>query len=107
MEVLAGTIIMVTTMSMVAGADGFATLDNNYDGIRTIVDSGGTGDTLDASGVTATGSIINLTPGTYSSINYYATQADKINAVVTNGSQAAKDWFTAQLDKFGCACFCQ
>ena len=79
------------------GADGFATLDNSYDGIRTIVDSGGTGDTLDASGVTATGSIINLTPGTYSSINYYATQADKINALVTNGSQAAKDWFAAQL----------
>jgi len=79
------------------GADGFATLNNTYDGIRTIVDSGGTGDTLDASGVTATGSIINLTPGTYSSINYYATQEDKINAVVTNGSQAAKDWFTAQL----------
>ena len=79
------------------GADGFVALDNNYEGIRTIVDSGGTGDTLDASGVTATGSIINLTPGTYSSINYYATQADKINSVVTNGSQAAKDWFTAQL----------
>ncbi|XDZ69352.1 flagellin [Alphaproteobacteria bacterium LSUCC0226] len=79
------------------GADGFVALNNNYEGIRTIVDSGGTGDTLDASGVTATGSIINLTPGTYSSINYYATQADKINAVVTNGSQAAKDWFTAQL----------
>ena len=79
------------------GADGFVALNNNYEGIRTIVDSGGTGDTLDASGVTATGSIINLTPGTYSSINYYATQADKINSVVTNGSQAAKDWFTAQL----------
>ena len=79
------------------GADGFATLDNSYDGIRTIVDSGGTGDTLDASGVTATGSIINLTPGTYSSINYYATQADKINALVTNGNQAAKDFFAAQL----------
>lgn len=36
---------------------------------------------MDASGVTATGSIINLTPGTYSSIGYYATAAAKIEAV--------------------------
>lgn len=72
--------------------DGFATLDNSYDGIRTIVDSGGDGDTLDASGVTTTGSIINLTPGTYSSINYYATNEDKINAVVTDGNQTIKDF---------------
>jgi flagellin-like hook-associated protein FlgL len=77
-----------------AGSDAF---DNNYDSIRVIVDSVGTADKLDASGVTATGSIINLTPGTYSSINYYATQDDKINAVVTDGNQSAKDWFKAQL----------
>lgn len=80
-----------------AGDDAtFAAFDNNYDGIRVIVDSGGTGDTLNASGVTATGSIINLTPGTYSSINYYATQAEKI-AAVTGGNASATSWFEGQL----------
>ena len=83
-----------TTYGAGAGSDAF---DNNYDSIRVIVDSGGTADTLDASGVTSTGSLINLTPGTYSSINYYATMDDKINAVVTDGNQSAKDWFKAQL----------
>jgi flagellin-like hook-associated protein FlgL len=60
-----------------------------------IADSGGV-DTLDASGVTATGSIINLTPGTYSSINYYATDAEKI-AAVSAGSSSAEAWFTGQI----------
>jgi flagellin-like hook-associated protein FlgL len=73
--------------------DGFNDFDNNYDSIRTIVDSGGTGDTLDASRVTDTGSIINLTPGTYSSINYYATDALKI-AKVANGSSTFQTFFT-------------
>jgi flagellin-like hook-associated protein FlgL len=65
----------------------YGDFDNNYESIRVIADSGGT-DTFNASGVTATGSIINLTPGTYSSINYYATDADKISAVA--GGDAAK-----------------
>jgi flagellin-like hook-associated protein FlgL len=69
------------------GEAGYGDFDNNYESIRVIADSGGT-DTLNASGVTATGSIINLTPGTYSSINYYATDADKISAVA--GGDAAK-----------------
>jgi flagellin-like hook-associated protein FlgL len=69
------------------GESDYADFDNNYESIRVISDSGGT-DTLNASGVTATGSIINLTPGTYSSINYYATDADKISAVA--GGDAAK-----------------
>ena len=79
-----------------AGDGGMNDFGNNYEYIRVITDSGGTGDTLDASAVTATGSIINLTPGTYSSINYYATQADKI-AAVTGGNAAATAWFEAQL----------
>ena len=75
------------------GMDDF---DDNYDSIRVITDSGGIGDTLDASAVTATGSIINLTPGTYSSINYYATDAEKI-AAVTGGNAGATAWFNGQL----------
>ena len=79
-----------------AGDGGMNDFGNNYDYIRVITDSGGTGDTLDASAVTATGSIINLTPGTYSSINYYATQAEKI-AAVTGGDAWATSWFEGQL----------
>ena len=79
------------------GGSGSNLFDNNYQSIRTIVDSGGTGDTIDASRVTATENIINLTPGTYSSINYYATQDDKINAVVTDGNQSIKNWFKSTL----------
>ena len=81
-----------TTYGGGAGIDAF---DNNYDSIRVIADSGGE-DTLDASGVTATENIIDLTPGTYSSINYYATDAEKI-AAVAGGSQSAIDWFTGQV----------
>jgi flagellin len=70
------------------------TFDNNYEQIRVISDSAdaGGGDTIDASAVTADAygrhSIINLTPGTYSSINTYTTDADKISAVA--GGDAAK-----------------
>ena len=46
--------------------------------------------------LSATGNIINLTPGTYSSFNYYATQADKI-AAVTGGNAAATAWFEARM----------
>ena len=84
-----------TTYGGGAGIDAF---DNNYDSIRVIADSGGA-DTLDASGVTATGNIINLTPGTYSSINYYATDAEKI-AAVAGGSQSNIDWFTGQIANY-------
>ena len=68
--------------------------DNNYEQIRVISDSAdaGGGDTIDASAVTADAygrhSIIDLTPGTYSSINTYTTDADKISAVA--GGDAAK-----------------
>ncbi|MDA8717039.1 flagellin [Alphaproteobacteria bacterium] len=68
--------------------------DNNYEQIRVISDSAdaGGGDTIDASSVTADAygrhSIIDLTPGTYSSINTYTTDADKISAVA--GGDAAK-----------------
>lgn len=79
-----------------AGDGSMNDFGNNYDSIRVITDSGGTGDTLDASAVTATGSIINLTPGTYSSINYYATDAEKI-AAVTGGNAGATAWFEGQL----------
>ncbi|MDA7586741.1 flagellin [Alphaproteobacteria bacterium] len=84
-----------TTYGSGSGIDAF---DDNYDSIRVIADSGGA-DTLDASGVTATGNIIDLTPGTYSSINYYATDALKI-AAVSGGSQAAEDWFTGQVANY-------
>ena len=84
-----------TTYGGGAGIDAF---DNNFDSIRVIADSGGA-DTLDASGVTATGNIINLTPGTYSSINYYATDAEKI-AAVAGGSQSNIDWFTGQIANY-------
>ena len=87
-----------TTYGGGAGIDAF---DNNYDSIRVIADSGGE-DTLDASGVTATGNIIDLTPGTYSSINYYATDAEKI-AAVAGGSQSAIDWFTGQVANYDAA----
>ena len=49
--------------------------------------------------MTATGNIIDLTPGTYSSINYYATDAEKI-AAVAGGSQSAIDWFTGQVANY-------
>ena len=68
--------------------------NNNYEQIRVISDSAdaGGGDTIDASSVTADAygrhSIIDLTPGTYSSINTYTTDADKISAVA--GGDAAK-----------------
>lgn len=78
-----------------AGIDAF---NNSYESIRVISDSGGE-DTINASGVTATGSIIDLTPGTYSSINHYATDALKI-AAVSAGSAAAEAFFTAQLVNF-------
>ncbi|MDB2639002.1 flagellin [Alphaproteobacteria bacterium] len=74
-----------TTYGSGAGSDAF---DNNYESIRVISDSGGT-DTLNASGVTATGSIIDLTPGTYSSINYYATDALKIASLTSDANQIA------------------
>ncbi len=83
------------TATTYGGGSGIDAFDNNYDSIRVIADSGGA-DTLDASGVTATGSIINLTPGTYSSINYYATDAEKI-AAVSAGSASAEAWFTGQI----------
>ena len=83
------------TATTYGGGSGIDAFDNNYDSIRVIADSGGV-DTLDASGVTATGSIINLTPGTYSSINYYATDAEKI-AAVSAGSSSAEAWFTGQI----------
>ncbi|MDB0016182.1 flagellin [Alphaproteobacteria bacterium] len=58
--------------------------NSNFEGLRVLSDSGGT-DTLDASAVAADAygkhSIINLTPGTYSSINTYATDLEKITAV--------------------------
>ena len=85
-----------TTYGGGAGIDAF---NNNYDSIRVIADSGGEQDTIDASGVTATGNIIDLTPGTYSSINYYATDAEKI-AAVAGGSQSAIDWFTGQVANY-------
>ena len=54
--------------------------NDNYESIRVLSDSGGNADTINASNVT-TSNIIDLTPGTYSSINYYATDAEKISAV--------------------------
>jgi len=74
-----------TTYGAGSGSDDF---DNSYESIRVISDSGGT-DTFDASNVTATGNIINLTPGTYSSINYYATDALKIASLTSNAGQIA------------------
>ena len=74
-----------TTYGSGAGSNDF---DNTYESIRVISDSGGT-DALDASGVTATGSIIDLTPGTYSSINYYATDALKIASLTSDANQIA------------------
>ena len=54
--------------------------NDSYESIRVISDSGGNADTINASNV-STSNIIDLTPGTYSSINYYATDAEKISAV--------------------------
>ena len=61
-----------------------AVFNSNFEGLRVLSDSGGT-DTLDASAVAADAygkhSVINLTPGTYSSINTYSTDLEKITAV--------------------------
>ena len=70
--------------------------DDSYNSIRVIVDSDGD-DTFDASGVTATGSIINLTPGTYSSVGYYATDAEKIAAVAA-GDAAIESFLTGVVE---------
>ena len=70
--------------------------DDSYNSIRVIVDSDGD-DTFDASGVTATGSIINLTPGTYSSVGYYATDAEKIAAVAA-GNAAVESFLTGVVE---------
>jgi flagellin-like hook-associated protein FlgL len=70
--------------------------DDSYNSIRVIVDSDGD-DTFDASGVTATGSIINLTPGTYSSVGYYATDAEKIAAVAA-GNAAIESFLTGVVE---------
>ncbi|NBT41032.1 MAG: hypothetical protein EBT20_11300 [Alphaproteobacteria bacterium] len=70
--------------------------DDSYNSIRVIVDSDGD-DTFDASGVTATGSIINLTPGTYSSVGYYATDAEKIAAVAA-GNAAVESFLTGIVE---------
>lgn len=70
--------------------------DDSYNSIRVIVDSDGD-DTFDASGVTATGSIINLTPGTYSSVGYYATDAEKIAAVAA-GNAAIDSYLTGVVE---------
>jgi len=80
-----------------AGDGAGYTFDDNYESIKVIADSGGT-DTINASSVT-TSNIINLTPGTYSSINYYATDAEKITAV-SAGSASAEAWFTAQVANY-------
>jgi flagellin-like hook-associated protein FlgL len=77
-----------------AGDGAGYTLDDNYESIKVIADSGGT-DTINASSVT-TSNIIDLTPGTYSSINYYATDAEKITAE-SAGSASAEAWFTDQV----------
>jgi len=77
-----------------AGDGAGYTLDDSYESIKVIADSGGT-DTINASSVT-TSNIIDLTPGTYSSINYYATDAEKI-AAVSAGSASAVTWFTEQV----------
>ena len=70
-----------TTYGAGTGSDLF---DDSYESIRTITDSGGT-DTLSAAGVIGgAGNIINLTPGTYSSINFYATDAEKFAALSSN-----------------------
>jgi flagellin-like hook-associated protein FlgL len=77
-----------------AGDGAGYTFNDSYESIKVIADSGGT-DTINASSVT-TSNIIDLTPGTYSSINYYATDAEKI-AAVSDGSASAVAWFTEQL----------
>jgi flagellin-like hook-associated protein FlgL len=70
------------------------TFNDSYEEIKVIADSAGS-DTIDATNVT-TSNIINLTPGTYSSINYYATDAEKI-AAVAGGSASAEAFFTRHL----------
>ncbi|MDB2469813.1 M10 family metallopeptidase C-terminal domain-containing protein, partial [Alphaproteobacteria bacterium] len=77
-----------------AGDGAGYTFNDSYESIKVIADSGGT-DTINASSVT-TSNIIDLTPGTYSSINYYATDAEKI-AAVSEGSASAVTWFTEQV----------
>jgi flagellin-like hook-associated protein FlgL len=77
-----------------AGEGAGYTFNDSYEEIKVIADSAGT-DTINASSVT-TSNIINLTPGTYSSINYYATDAEKITAV-SGGSASAEAFFIAQL----------
>jgi flagellin-like hook-associated protein FlgL len=96
------------------GADNWKHNDGNDDSytyndagvitIQTIVDSGGTGDTLDARAVTR-GSTINLTPGTFSSLGLYETDAEYIT-YIANGNAALETTLTsyvAQLDAFATA----
>ncbi|NBT41809.1 MAG: hypothetical protein EBT20_15310, partial [Alphaproteobacteria bacterium] len=73
--------------------------NDSYESIRVISDSGGNADTINASNVT-TSNIIDLTPGTYSSINYYATDAEKISAVAGGDANkiAAFNSIIATLD---------
>jgi len=80
-----------------AGDGAGYTFNDSYESIKVIADSGGT-DTINASSVT-TSNIIDLTPGTYSSINYYATDAEKI-AAVSAGSASAEAWFTEQVANY-------
>ena len=77
-----------------AGDGSGYTFNDSYESIKVIADSGGD-DTINASSVT-TSNVINLTPGTYSSINYYATDAEKITAV-SAGSASAEAYFTSTL----------
>jgi serralysin len=55
---------------------------------QTIVDAGGT-DTIDASGITNRSSIIDLTPGTFSSIGYRSIADQLSDAVATYGNGAS------------------
>ena len=77
-----------------AGDGAGYTFNDSYESIKVIADSGGI-DSINASSVT-TSNIIDLTPGTYSSINYYATDAEKITAV-SGGSAAAEAFFIEHL----------